>query len=152
MPRNALHEFHTLAVRAGARDLPRVMASASLAIHKGMAPAAVLDSLIRNAGHLLCPGDFNRKKSARCLLENFGSGEALPARSAERCSLKRSLAAAKPHGGLRYVLRAASFRNRGGMVCPLLRQSGSGANSIKPRRQVASTAPPVLRQHRRIEK
>jgi hypothetical protein len=49
---STLREFRRLAMRAGAHDVPRVMASASLAIHKGMAPAAVLDSLIRNAGHL----------------------------------------------------------------------------------------------------
>ena len=47
-----LHEFRELARRAGARDLPRVMASANLAIRRGMAPAAVLDCLMRNAGYL----------------------------------------------------------------------------------------------------
>jgi hypothetical protein len=52
MAKDALHEFRELAIRAGARDLPRVMASASLAIHKGMAPAVVLDCLLRNAGDL----------------------------------------------------------------------------------------------------
>ena len=52
MPRDALHEFRELAWRAGACDMPRVVASASLAIYRGMAPAAVLDSLTRNAGYL----------------------------------------------------------------------------------------------------
>jgi hypothetical protein len=53
MPNNAtLREFRELAWRAGGRDLPRIEASACLAIHRGMTPAAALDCLTKNAPHL----------------------------------------------------------------------------------------------------
>jgi hypothetical protein len=64
MPNDALHELRELAIRARARDLPRVMASASLAIHKGMAPAAVLASLTRNAGYLFDATVASRRRDS----------------------------------------------------------------------------------------
>lgn len=60
MSRNAIDEFRELAWLAGARDMARVVASASLAIHNGMAPVAVLDSLTKNAGYL-----FDAKVASR---------------------------------------------------------------------------------------
>src|SRR3990172_2530424 len=73
-----------------------------------------------------------------------------PARSADRCSVKHSSAAAKPHGGLHSSVRAASFKNKGEVECQLVLRSGNGENCIATRRRVASTAPPVLRQQRRL--
>jgi hypothetical protein len=45
-------QFRRLALQAKAKDLQRVLASGSLAVHKGMAPAIVLDCLLRNQPEL----------------------------------------------------------------------------------------------------
>jgi hypothetical protein len=56
----AFHEFRQLAIAAGARDLPRVLASGRLAVQCGDRPVDVIASLQRNR-----PEFFSERKALR---------------------------------------------------------------------------------------
>lgn len=61
-----IDHFRALAIAAGAKDLPRVLASGSLAVRYGDDPQYVLDCLLRNQ-----PALFDSQLAAKRQKENY---------------------------------------------------------------------------------